>query len=135
MSELMTFCGFTRWKNNLLPKDSWFDSITIFDIDEKDATTDIISLKRANKSFFSEWDSEKDKIKSCEQHFDSSVKLSFADIIVQKCCRRFGDGWQISINHAQDFVDSIKKWIENIKHDENDVVAMENMIEDESLWA
>jgi hypothetical protein len=133
--ELMSFCGLTRWKNNLLPKEPEFNSVTIFNIDEKNATQDIISLQRANKNFFSEENGEKDRIKWCESHFDASVKLSFANIIVQKCCRRYWEWWKISANHAQEFVDSVKKWIEDIKHDENDVVAMENMIEDESMWA
>ena len=132
MSELMSFCGLTRWKNNLSPKDPDFDSVTIFNIDEKNATQDIISLQRANQSFFS--DGEKDRIKGCECHFDSSVNLSFANIIVQKCCRRYWEWWKISTNHAQEFVDSVKKWIEDIRHDESDVVAMENIIEDESMW-
>ena len=133
MNELMWICWLNRWKNNLHSKEHETDSVTIFDIDEKNATQDIISLQKANQSFFSEWNGEKDKIKSCESHFDTSVQLSFANIIVQKCCIRSEGSRKISDNLTEEFVNSIKEWIETIKHDENDVLAMGNLLEDDSI--
>ena len=135
MNELMWICWLNRWKNNLHSKEHETDSVTIFDIDEKNATQDIISLQKANQSFFSEWNGEKDKIKSCESHFDASVQLSFANIIVQKCCIRSEGSRKISDNLTEEFVNSIKEWIETIKHDENDVLAMETIIDNDSTWS
>ena len=131
MNELMALCELSRWKNNENPKKSEFSSITIFDIDENNASTDIISLQKANKDFFLDTSWEKDKIKNSESHFDSSIQLSFANIIVQKCCRNTWNWRKISANEMKSFVKSIKDGISDGK----ELLTYESMFEDDNMLA
>ena len=112
MKRLMSLCELSRWKNNENPEKSEFNSVTIFDFNEDNATTDIISLQRAQKKFFSKESGEKDKIKGSKSHFDSSIQLSFADIIVQRCCKDMWNGMEISIIDLERYVDSIEDWLD-----------------------
>ena len=134
MNDLMNLCQITRWKNNLLPKDGESKSPSIFDIDKKDATTDIKNLQEAYDNFFSGKNGEKDRLKSCEAHFDQSAQLSFANIIVDKCCGNSWGEWKISIDHTEEFVKNIKQRIDDAQKDKNDLIAMENIIDDDSIW-
>ena len=109
MKELMSYCWLKRWKNNEYSQGSNFTSFTIFDIDEKNATTDIVSLQVASEKFFV---GEKLKLKNSESHFDWSIQLSFADIIVSKCCKNTWRGWRISITDMENYVNSIKDWFD-----------------------
>ena len=121
IKELMSLCCLSWWKNNENPS---FSSITIFDIGKDN--DDIISLQEAHKSFFSGEDSEKDKIKSKKNHFDSSIQLSLVNIIVQKWCRRNHD-W-ILAEQFKNFVDRIRSGIS----DKKDVAAIEDVFKSDA---
>lgn len=131
MKELMSLCELSRWKNNENPQKPEFTSITIFDIGEDNATTDIISLQKANKSFFLDKSWEKDKLKSSQSHFDSSIQLSFANIIVQKCCRNTWSWRKIATSEMKSFVKSIKDGIADIKSDKEKILAYETMFDED----
>ena len=130
MKELMSMCELSRWKNNEAPQKSEFSSVTIFDINENNAATDIISLQKANKKFFLNESWEKEKLKSSKSHFDSSVQLSFADIIVQKCCKNTWDWRKISTIEMETFINSIKYGISDGK----DLVACEELLNDDCYF-
>lgn len=117
MWELMPFCGFEWWKNNI----KMSNQVSIFDSEK---SSDIIALQNASQNFFSnKWENIWTK-----DLYDSSTILPFVDIIIEKCCKHHPEWWKISISSANYFATPIINRIKK-QEDARDLAGLEKLMD------